>query len=184
VPGVHSRWSCCSEELPARSFPKDFAVWHRATFGPGLPRPGLVPPLPFFPTSTVCSTWHFAGLLRPAADPGVRHVSGLRSRCARVPPACRSRGGSGVGQLSCPAVKAGPSSILLPARRGAHRSRGIGSRPLRGLRPFLLDLSQWRSTLRSLSLVSSCAASIERFSRTSDGLPRPGEPDRGVMSEA
>jgi hypothetical protein len=45
-------------------------------FGPELPRSGLVPPVSFFPTSTVCSAWYLAGLLRPAADHGVRHVSG------------------------------------------------------------------------------------------------------------
>jgi hypothetical protein len=45
-------------------------------FGPELPRSGRVPPLPFFPTSAVCSTRHPAGLLHPASGHGVRHVSG------------------------------------------------------------------------------------------------------------
>jgi hypothetical protein len=51
-----------------------------SAFGPELPSSGLVPPLPFFPASTVFSAWYLAGLLRPAADHGVRHVSG-RSPC-------------------------------------------------------------------------------------------------------
>jgi len=33
--------------------------------------------MPFLPTSTVCSTHFSAGLLHPAADHGVRHVSGF-----------------------------------------------------------------------------------------------------------
>jgi hypothetical protein len=49
--------------------------------------------LPFFPASTVCSTWHFAGLLHPAADPGVRHVSGRSSRLASPDPSTRQGGG-------------------------------------------------------------------------------------------
>ena len=48
-------------------------------FGPEMPSSGLVPSLPFFPTSTVCSAKHLAGLLHPAADHGVRHVSGPSS---------------------------------------------------------------------------------------------------------
>jgi hypothetical protein len=46
-------------------------------FGPELPASGLVPPLPFFPASTVCSARYLAGLLHPAADHGVRPVSGM-----------------------------------------------------------------------------------------------------------
>jgi len=46
------------------------------SFGPGLPSPGLVPPLSFHPTPTVYSTMHPAGLLHPATGHEVRHVSG------------------------------------------------------------------------------------------------------------
>jgi hypothetical protein len=95
VPGVHSQCLRCSEELPPCIVPKDSAWRRGAIFGPGLPRPGLVPPLPFLPASTVCSTWHFAGLLHPAADPGVRHVSGLSSRGA-VPDFSSRRSGGAV----------------------------------------------------------------------------------------
>jgi len=95
VPGVHSQCFRCSEELSLRVFPKEIAWRRGATFGPGLPRPGLVPPLPFLPASTVCSTWHFAGLLHPAADPGVRHVSGRSGRDA-VPDFSVRRGGGAV----------------------------------------------------------------------------------------
>jgi hypothetical protein len=45
-------------------------------FGPKQPHSERVPPLPFFPTSTVCSARHPAGLLHPASGHGVRHVSG------------------------------------------------------------------------------------------------------------
>jgi len=72
-----------------------------ATFGPEMPPSGLVPPLPFLPAATVCSTWHFSGLLHPETDPGVRQVSGLRGppnppgasvpRQAAVRPPCESR---------------------------------------------------------------------------------------------
>jgi len=47
-----------------------------STIGPGLPSPGLVPSLLFLPASTVFSAQCLAGLLHPAADHGVRHVSG------------------------------------------------------------------------------------------------------------
>jgi hypothetical protein len=53
--------------------------WNRgSTFGAGLPRPALVPPLPFLWASAAYSAPQLAGLLRPAADHRVRHVS---SRC-------------------------------------------------------------------------------------------------------
>jgi len=55
------------------SLPKDLVVG----FGSRLPRLELVPPLPFLPASTVYSKRYFAGLLHPAADYGVHHVSGL-----------------------------------------------------------------------------------------------------------
>jgi len=46
------------------------------SFGSNQPRSELVPPLPFLPASTVFSARQPAGLLHPAADHGVRHVSG------------------------------------------------------------------------------------------------------------
>jgi hypothetical protein len=42
------------------------------------------PPLPFLTTSTVCSDWLPAGLLRPAAGHGVHHVSALLARGALI----------------------------------------------------------------------------------------------------
>jgi hypothetical protein len=45
-----------------------------------LPSAVLVPPLPFLPASTVCSTNRFAGLLRPASDPEVHRVAAPRGR--------------------------------------------------------------------------------------------------------
>lgn len=61
----------------------------RLDFVPGLPRPDRVPLLPFLPASAVCYAasrsedplvrWS-AGLLHPAADHGVRHVSDSLTR--------------------------------------------------------------------------------------------------------
>jgi hypothetical protein len=45
-----------------------------------LPSAVHVPPLPFLPASTVCSTNRFAGLLRPASDPEVHRVAAPRGR--------------------------------------------------------------------------------------------------------
>jgi hypothetical protein len=78
VPGVHSQWSRCSEELPRGRPPRRSSVRRGATFGPELPPSELVPPLPFLPAATVCSTWHFSGLLHPETDHGVRQVAGRR----------------------------------------------------------------------------------------------------------
>jgi len=59
----------------ARPLPALVLASEAITFGPGLPIPGLVPPLPFLPASTVFSAPCPAGLFHPAADHGVRHVS-------------------------------------------------------------------------------------------------------------
>ena len=61
----------------------------RPDFGSGLPRPDRVPLLPFLPASAVCYAAsrsedplvrRSAGLLHPAADHGVRHVSDSLTR--------------------------------------------------------------------------------------------------------
>jgi hypothetical protein len=67
--------------------------------GQGLPAPRLVPSLPFLTTSTGFSSWRVAGLLRPAANPGIHHVSG------------------GPDALECSAL-ALPSSLSRPIRCG------------------------------------------------------------------
>lgn len=64
------------------------------------------------------------------------------------------------------------------------RPRGAARASRRGSHPFLLDLSQWRSTLRSFPLVSSCAASTVLFSRTPRTRPFAGGPGLGVVSGA
>lgn len=51
-----------------------------ARFGPASPDAALVPPTPFLPASTASSSCRFAGLLRPASDPGVHRVATLRRR--------------------------------------------------------------------------------------------------------
>lgn len=93
--------------------------------------------------------------------------------------------------LTSPSAEAGEPSRLSFALRSPPRGpplrvrpptmprclpdpEGPCSRPQRGSCSFLLDLSQWRSTLRSFPLVSSCAASTVRFSRAPDPRPDPG----------
>jgi hypothetical protein len=186
VPGVHSQWSRCSGELPLCVIPRDSASRRGATFDPVLPIPGFVPPLPFLPTSTVCSTWHFAGLLHPAADPGVRHVSGLSSRSVSPDlPVRRGGGRSRFVGASSSLPKKLPVRVLSPTLSpGSCVPGGALSLVRRGLPSFLLDLSRWRSTLRSFSLASSCAASTVPSCRVPGVLPCPGEPGRGVVPGA
>lgn len=52
-----------------------------------MPTANHVPPLRFLTALTACSTVRPAGLLHPAADPGVRRVSGLARLCfqSRLP---------------------------------------------------------------------------------------------------
>jgi len=74
-----------------------------SAFGSGPPGPELVPPLPFLPASTVFSAQCLAGLLHPAADHGVRHVSGsdcdVRCRAALCP---HPRQGASTARRSSP----------------------------------------------------------------------------------
>jgi hypothetical protein len=143
----------------AGPFPRELALQRGATFGPELPNSGLVPPLPFLPAATVCSTWHLSGLLHPETDPGVRHVSG-RAQCAS--PACLPRDESLGGRAAASAALAGCL--------GRPRSRGPGAPVPEG--PVALVASRrgehaaasypprWRVTLRSFPLVASCTASV------------------------
>jgi len=127
VPGVHSQWFRCSGELSVCFVPKDSASRRGATFDPVLPNPGFVPPLSFLPTSTVCSTWHFAGLLHPAADHGVRHVSGPSSRSVSPDLSFRRGGGRGLGSPALVVRSRGcvPSaSSLRPCRRARASPEG------------------------------------------------------------
>jgi len=69
IPSVERHTACPLLPVPGpeRPFPG---------FGNNLPKLSLVPFLPFLPTSTVYSRLCFTGLLHPAADHGVHHVSG------------------------------------------------------------------------------------------------------------
>jgi len=75
IPSVERHTACPLLPVPGleRPFPG---------VGDSLPKPSLVPFLPFLPTSTVSSRRCFAGLLHPAADHGVHYVSGLFLTCA------------------------------------------------------------------------------------------------------
>jgi len=103
------------------------------TPGPGLPPPGLVPPLLFFPASTVYSAQCLAGLLHPAADHGVRHVSGtfaVTPPCATgaLPTRCCHRA------LARPAATPAPQdeSWFARAARRSHPRQGVcAARPAR-----------------------------------------------------
>jgi len=54
-------------------------------FGPEMPPSGLVTPLSFLPTSACFSARYLAGLLRPAANRGVRRVSNRSPAAATCP---------------------------------------------------------------------------------------------------
>jgi hypothetical protein len=105
-----------------------------SSFGPGLPPPGLVPPLPFLPAPTVFSAPCLAGLLHPAADHGVRHVSGsdavtLPCATGALPTWCRHQ--ALVRPAATPAVQDESWSARAARRRhprqGVRAARSAGS---------------------------------------------------------
>jgi hypothetical protein len=121
---------------------------------------------------------------RSWGSPRFRSVGSWCETC----PAVARRGGDvwarrpgAVRSLSEEASSSRPFCFLLRCRRDPG-----GSCPLsrRGSLSVPLDLSQWRSTLRSFPLVSSCAASTEPFCRTPGALPSPGGPGFGVVPGA
>ena len=147
-----------------------------ATFGPEMPLSGLVPPLPFLPAATVCSTWHFSGLLHPETDPGVRQVAGRWGPLARpgvsgwrpeslavhtsIPPSPRGSW--------CRHCHPGPRSIV---------RRRMGAGPVwRGELKASFNHSHWRSTLRSFPLAFSSAASSAPRVRTPITSTGPSDP--------
>lgn len=95
------RFSRRSRGLPLLGFSKDAPLsTSRHASGPGSglfrdPRlgdgdaaPSLLPLLPFFPASAVYSAYSLAGLLRPAADPGVQPVRETDRSRVLLPPSC------------------------------------------------------------------------------------------------
>jgi len=89
-------------------------------------------------------------------------------------PSAEAVGGLGVRRCSA-RTRGGvlPSGFYRPCRRA---DSSPGGRACSATRRLLvsLDLSQWRSTLRSFSLANSCAASTVPFCRTPGSLPSPG----------
>jgi hypothetical protein len=83
------------------------------TFGPEMPPSGLVPPLSFFPTATVCSTSCLPGLLRPGADHGVRQVAAFATTSGPFP---------AVPLCDCTGFPPGPRRVPEGIRSGLHRS--------------------------------------------------------------
>jgi hypothetical protein len=116
-----------------------------------LPSAALVPPLPFLPASTVCSTNRFAGLLRPASDPEVHRVAAHRGRM--------------------PATASALSHRCLPSRAFPFREAAPASP--RGPAPLSL-LGNADATTRPSSARKSVATDgswPNRIARCSPGLP-------------
>jgi len=90
-----------------------------------MPTSRLVPPLPFFPASTVCSAVHFAGFLRPASDHGVRHVSRSLKRISRQ----RSQGAP--ARPAASVLRRGPQLPSPSFRFPSNLRRGQQARGLR-----------------------------------------------------
>jgi hypothetical protein len=97
-------------ERSCRFVPKDDSS-RAATFGPELPRSGLVPPLPFLPAPTVFSARYLAGLLHPAADRGVRLVSFEEPDLPDHPPPPKRRTGDRPAWLSISPRRSRPSKL-------------------------------------------------------------------------
>ena len=109
------------------------------------------------------------------------------SPCFRSVEACRSPdaflllGDAEVGERSrfpdavLPLPKGRRSGVLSPTLSlGSFDPEGSHSLSRRGSLTCLLDLSRWRSTLRSVPLVRSCSTSTVLFSRTPDDPPFAG----------
>jgi hypothetical protein len=142
-----------SEELPGPHGPRGARRVRdtASTFGPELPPSGLVPPLSFLPTSTVFSAGYVAGLLQPAADHGVRHVSGPRPSCC-----------GGIRRSRCVPVGLGlprGEGARLPSADRPGLRRGTSSGVRQRQRTWYRVRSRWRHTLRSFPLASSRATS-------------------------
>jgi hypothetical protein len=113
---------CSVRPLPAAASRERSA----STFGPGLPHPELVPPLPFLPASTVFSAQGCAGLLHPAANHGVRHVSGSVVVVAPVrdPPRLRPMSPSDFSATGRGPRSPGNEVLVHPARSAPAPSPG------------------------------------------------------------
>jgi hypothetical protein len=161
----------------------------RPDFGSGLPRPDRVPLLPFLPASAVCYAAsrsedplvrRSAGLLHPAADHGVRHVSDSLTGLAAEPPTRRSWTRRSI-QESSPVARTLRSVPLLGSRRPCRhrassfrtRSRspaGVPSRRWSALacvsprRAALLSTSGLSSTEESVAFVRRCRLATARCS--------------------
>jgi hypothetical protein len=128
--------------------------------GPGLPLPELVPSLPFLPTSTVYSAHCLAGLLHPAADHGVRHVSGsltvrisVRDRCTSDPMLPSGPGATGRDPRS-------PGRVLVCSGRPALAPSPGCLR--RSPDPLCLEPALVSPPLRASGLARRCPAVLHR----------------------
>jgi hypothetical protein len=115
----------------------------------------LVPSSPFLPASTASSTAGLAGLLHPAADPGVHRVAALDAACLRSSPRFPSD--------ACPPEPFPPEK---PCSR--HREP---LPPCRCRRPRRAVEAMLRAGIRH-----AASPFPDRGARCSPGLPRPGAP--------
>lgn len=141
-PSIDIRTRC---PLPASARSKN----RSSAFGTEPPRSALVPSMPFLPATTACSTRYAAGLLHPAADHGVRQVSGSSLRAAAV-------------SLRCSPLPGDPKAAL-------HRA----SVPTRSKRPHVqCALPQSRRT--AFTNVGRASSPVpQRFGAIATSLPRP-----------
>lgn len=123
----------------------------RSRFGPTPPSARHVPPSPFLPASTACSTNRFAGLLRPASDLEVHRVATHRRRMPATASAL---------SLRCLPSRAFPFREAVPAS-----PRGAAPLPFPDKRR-----SDYEALFRS-EIRSDDGSWPNRIARCSPGLP-------------
>jgi len=166
--------------------PEGFCVAARSHLRPGLAnsrvRSALVVPPDFDGLLHLALCRFVAPCCRSWGSPCFRSSESLGVARPVRPP----RRGTGLGSSRVRLAPEGaPRPCLSPTLSpGSCVPGGARSLVRRGSPSCLLDLSQWRSTLRSFPLASSCAASTVPSCRVPDLLPWPGGPGRGVVPGA
>jgi hypothetical protein len=157
LPSVHSRSCPGSEEPPVRLVPRRVRCWQETytSFGSKMPPFELVPPLPFLPASAAFSAGEIAGFLHPAANHGVRHVSGPWFSCLSASP---SRRVAARPATCAPCEVQASVAALPPSFRASEEARPVWL-PVAGGSHDHWFHSQWRYTLRSFPLADSRATS-------------------------
>lgn len=120
-------------------------------FGAEVLEPRPAPTSPFRTTSPVCSATRFAGLLHPAADPGVPYVSAYPS----VEPVPKAAPIAGCRSLPVTAWRPSRMAFPTPRRSSLPRSRVASLRPLPP-RTFHRHRSATLAAVAVSSAISSC----------------------------